>query len=30
VDAFLRRLDAELQVRPNQILDAARTPSWSS
>jgi len=30
VHSFLQRLDASLQVRPEQILDASRAPSWSS
>lgn len=27
---FLRRLDASIQAHPTQILDATRTPTWSS
>lgn len=30
VGAFVKRLDASLQVRPDQILDATREPTWSS
>ena len=30
VASFVRRLDASLQARPEHILDATQTPSWSS
>lgn len=30
VGAFVRALDLHLQARPEQILDAARVPTWSS
>ena len=30
VGAFVKRLDASLQVRPDQILDATQEPTWSS
>ena len=30
VASFVKALDASLQARPDQILDATRTPSWSS
>jgi len=30
VASFVKRLDASMQVRPEQILDATRAPTWSS
>lgn len=30
VGSFVESLDAALQVRPDQILDTTRTPTWSS
>ena len=30
VGSFVKQLEASLQVRPDQVLDVTRTPSWSS
>lgn len=30
VDSFVKQLEATLEPRPDQILDATRAPSWSS